>query len=339
MEDAENFLDFALSNIEIDPKQVHPTAHGTICYYLFIREMLPPEFVREFETTSELNVPESLKRFPTYDRYFETPDQDLLAVFSSGNAPIREMRKWLLENIDGLAQEIRSKKPQPKKFSFGELLEREGMEKIENPETLEGRYRFLIHPLFRKNIEDDFGVELKDFPIRTQVQFLNFLFEKNEEEVKRVMKFMQDGNSTDRLKHFLSFEQGADMGEKILAIGEKLPKEAADTVFGKYAEMADRAGEARKNSEKDADAIETKLLRDDKNSGRYDTKRMTQEEVVRKSEADFKDASRIFLSVPERSFSRKSIEANLNDGFVFTRMFRQGEGEAAKVYFAFESEK
>jgi len=413
-------------------------------------------------------------------------------------------------------------------------------------------YSILIQPAFRKKIEDDFVIELKDFSVRVQVQFLNFLFEKNEDEVKKTIAFLKQGNSTDRLKSFLSLEQGGtNMGENILAIGEKLPKEAADRVFAKYAEMADRAGEARKNSEKDADAIEAKLLergksflswiaehaeefahnerllsalnerlenlnaetiltvnalramkgsgntegirefldgsfrilkgrdlssktktemenlyhmsypseregqfretlvrnlyeqkipdpsarfytffvgenekkslkafcsfqdksdgsvyfgafnvdeffsgekmgclmmdeglereakkrvvrgdcipekpisehylekrgfigksfsnlegidllaieRDDKNSERYETKKMSQEDIIRESEANFRDASRIFLSVPERFFLRKSIESNLKDGFVLTRMFRRGEGEAAWVYLAFE---
>lgn len=68
----------------------------------------------------------------------------------------------------------------------------------------------------------------------------------------RKLEKLLDGieNETDRshrVKAFLSFYQGgADMGEKILAIGEKLPKEAADTVFGKYAEMADSSREEAK---------------------------------------------------------------------------------------------
>ncbi len=485
--------------------------------------------------------------------------------------------------------ETSKEKKRVEKLTVEDVLRKEGLS--ETGANAEQRlrdqaylYSILVQPAFRKRIEDDFGIELKDFSVRVQVQFLNFLFEKNEEEVGRVKKFLQSemyfGNSpfgskseradlvrqwrregdldlrrkerTDRLKSFLSLEQGgADMGEKILAIGEKLPKEAADTVFAKYAEMADRAGEARKNSEKNADAIEAKLLergksflswiaehtkefahderllsalnerlenlnaetvlavnalramkesgnvegikefldgsfrilkgndisskmktemeslyrmsypsdreegfretlvrnlyeqkisdpnarfytffvgengkkslkafcsfqdkpdgsvyfgafnvdeffsgekmgclmmdeslereakervvrgdcipekpisehylekrgfigksfstlegidllaieRDDKNAERYETKKLSPEDIIQKSEAHFREASRIFLSVPEQSFSRKSIEATLKEGFVLTRLFRRGEKETAKVYIAFE---
>lgn len=46
------------------------------------------------------------------------------------------------------------------------------------------------------------------------------------------------------LKTFLSLEFGREMGEKILAIGEKFDQETADAIFAKYAELADAAQEA-----------------------------------------------------------------------------------------------
>jgi len=474
---------------------------------------------------------------------------------------------------------------QPEKLDFQEVLRREGFSREsvgdEEFKKLNSAYQAFMSPALRKKIEDDFLVRFEFLPIRSQVQFLNFLSKKNSSYVDkvrgflgskvkfpRISPFISQSDSEElqkknisgrpsverinRLKSFLSLEQGgAEMGEKILAIGEQLPKEAADRVFAKYVEMAERASEVRKNSEKDADAIEVKLLergksllswiakhaeefsrdeklllalnerleslnaetilavnalraakesgnaegiqefldgsfrilkggdlsaktiaemeslyrmsypsdleeqfreklvkdlhekkisdpsarfytffmreqekeslkafcsfqdrpdgsvyfgafnvdeffsgekmgclmmdeslereakghivraacipekpisehyiekrgfvgksfsdlegidllaieRDDKNVGHYETKRMTQEDVIRKSEAGFKDASQIFLSVPEASLSRESIEVNVKDGCALTRMFRRGEGESAKVYLAFE---
>lgn len=247
-ENAENFLDFALSNIALDPEQVRPTAHGSTCYYLFVRNRLPAELVEEFEDRFHLNIPENLKIFSSYDRYLGVNDRELVAALRSGDAPMGEMREWLLENIGALKDQIQSKKIRAKKLSFQELLQQEGFDvSLLGDEDFEARYRFLLHPVFRKKIEDDFGIELKDFSVRTQMQSLNFLFEKNEEEVKKVVAFLKNGNSENRLKSFLSLEQGGEeMGKVILTIGEKLPKEAADMVFAKYVELVEASREEAK---------------------------------------------------------------------------------------------
>lgn len=189
---------------------------------------------------------------------------------------------------------ISKEKQSVKRLTAEDVLQKEGFSgtsanaenELQNQASL---YSILIQPAFRKKIEDDFGIELKDFSVRTQVQFLNFLFEKNEEEVKRVMKFVTGSKyrshafflleddrrreenqdevdpknlfdptvSANRLTSFLSLEQGgAEMGEKILVIGEKLPKEAADRVFAKYAEMAEVARGAAEYVEKSLKAPE-----------------------------------------------------------------------------------
>ncbi|QQS21005.1 MAG: hypothetical protein IPL87_00395 [Candidatus Moraniibacteriota bacterium] len=101
-------------------------------------------------------------------------------------------------------------------------------------------YSTLLEPLFRKKIEDHFGIALEDFSVGTQVQFLNFLFEKSEAEADRVRDFLAHGNAHDRLQSFLSLEEGGEkMGDVILEIGERLSQGAADSVFAKYVEFAD----------------------------------------------------------------------------------------------------
>lgn len=161
------------------------------------------------------------------------------------------------------------------KMTVEDMLREEGFSgSDEEMQKFSELYRMLMEPFFRSKIEDEFLIRLEDFSVRTQVQFLNFLFEKSEEEVARVRKFLRaelhfgnypfgpksrgadfvrqsvrDGfldvareERKNRLKSFLSLEQGGEeMGEKILAIGEKLPKEAADRVFAKYAELSEGA--------------------------------------------------------------------------------------------------
>lgn len=131
------------------------------------------------------------------------------------------------------------------KLSISEILEKEGFKK-ESTDKEEYKkmiltYRTLIELPLREKIENEFNIELKNFKIREQVQFVNFLSSKNMEEVKEVKKFLnqeQDKEAkSNRIKSFLSLESGEEMGEKILEIGKELKDQpqAADALFAEYA--------------------------------------------------------------------------------------------------------
>lgn len=92
-------------------------------------------------------------------------------------------------------------------------------------------------------LEDYFSINLSDFYLNTQAQFLNFISDKQEEYILSVRDFINKGNDDEskkaRLATFLSLDYGQEFGDKILLIGEKLPRESAQPIFQKYSELAD----------------------------------------------------------------------------------------------------
>lgn len=86
-------------------------------------------------------------------------------------------------------------------------------------------------------------------------------------EYDKLVKFGRDYNLTG-LKSFLSCEFDLENGRKIIAIGEKLPKEKAETVFNKTSEIINLAEQKsdsiqslyEKSSEDDVKEIKHKLL-------------------------------------------------------------------------------
>lgn len=91
----------------------------------------------------------------------------------------------------------------------------------------------------RKVIEDSLQVRLEDLTLLEQFHALNFLKSKTEVEINNVKKFGKKFGSTG-FRTFLSIEHGGkEMGDKILALGEKLPQESANLLFKKYSEYID----------------------------------------------------------------------------------------------------
>ncbi len=110
-------------------------------------------------------------------------------------------------------------------------------------------YRALISPAFRAEIEQKFKIQLKDFDIRTQVQFLNFISRNSEAEIEKVANFINSDETAEmapmKLKAFLTLEVKNAEGAKILQVGEKLPKEKAEIFFQKISELAALAAKER----------------------------------------------------------------------------------------------
>ncbi|MEK9135165.1 MAG: hypothetical protein AAB451_02600 [Patescibacteria group bacterium] len=141
----------------------------------------------------------------------------------------------------------------PQRLSIKEVLAKEGFRK-ENMGEEDYRkmiltYKSLIELPLRDRMEEYFGIKLKDFSIREQVQFVNFLSSKSIKEVEKVKEFLAKGADKEainnRIKSFLSLESGEEMGKKILDIGENLDGESADLIFNKYGEIVDLAEKNR----------------------------------------------------------------------------------------------
>lgn len=98
-------------------------------------------------------------------------------------------------------------------------------------------FLFLSSPLTRNLLEKELHVRLEEIPVKTQFFLLNFLKNKNSKDVESVKtfcaKFGEEG-----LDSFLSLEMGAELGDKILNIGENLDSSAAKKVFAKVSELA-----------------------------------------------------------------------------------------------------
>jgi len=119
----------------------------------------------------------------------------------------------------------------------------------EQQQNLTDNYRVLINPDFRFEIEQKFKIQLKDFDIRTQVQFLNFIADNNEDEIERVVSFINSNEDREitamKLQAFLALEVKDAEGAKILQVGEKLSEEKAKLFFQKISELAVLAAKER----------------------------------------------------------------------------------------------
>lgn len=258
----EKYFGFASEDIEIlnffnsfnmnPPDRVGPTAHHTICYYLYLRKDLPEDLTQEFEEKFDVKIPENLKEFGTFDEYLATSDHELLAPFMN-YSNFREMSAWLNQRIGNLSKKIKETKETPERLNISEILEKEGFKKEEMSEEEYNKllltYKTLIELPLRASVEKDFEIKLKDYSIREQVQFVNFLSTKTIEEVKRVKDFLNqaddENDKKNRVKSFLSLESGDFSGEDILKIGEELKDdpELRIILFSEYAGIVDSAEE------------------------------------------------------------------------------------------------
>lgn len=102
--------------------------------------------------------------------------------------------------------------------------------------------------VFRDHIKNIFNIDLSKLNLNNQYYFLNFIQNKKEDDVKRFKNFLEKSNKEEdkinKLKSFLSIEHGGkEMGDKILELGEKLPKKSAEILFKTYSQMIDATDE------------------------------------------------------------------------------------------------
>ena len=102
------------------------------------------------------------------------------------------------------------------------------------------KYFLLFSDEPMKNIiEKQFGIEVKKLSLSEQFRFLQYIKNHTVDEMYSVEKFIQTFNIFGA-RTFLSVEHGGkEMGDKILELGEVLPKEVAEKIFNKYSEIVD----------------------------------------------------------------------------------------------------
>jgi len=97
---------------------------------------------------------------------------------------------------------------------------------------------------FKNDIQRILSIDLSKIDLKNQFYFLNFIQRKTENDLINFKEFIKNSNNEEekiyKLRTFLSIEQGGkEMGDKILTLGEKLPKESAKVLFAKYGEIID----------------------------------------------------------------------------------------------------
>lgn len=107
----------------------------------------------------------------------------------------------------------------------------------------------------RSFMEDYFGFSYAEISIATQLQFLNYVWDKDVEEIEKVKKFVQSGENTKdkvtRFNAFLYCEYGEHLGGLLFEIDEKFSAKEAQGIFAEYDLIAQDARSIGKIIEED----------------------------------------------------------------------------------------
>lgn len=146
-------------------------------------------------------------------------------------------------NFNEIKKEIREKinnstyKLSPKEIQKFFPSSRNTFELTQDPLLFE--FRAFINPEIRSSIEKEFGIDLKEIPLKEQIYFLTSITNRTNKTIRPVQDFTRKFKGVG-LRTFLSIEQGGkEMGDKIIALGDRLPKDIAQKVFAKYGEIID----------------------------------------------------------------------------------------------------
>jgi len=154
-----------------------------------------------------------------------------------------------LSSRPGRSKEVLNNKIKPEKISIAQMLAEEGYQETDGKQDFKrmaSSYRTLISLPYRYNIEQEFGIDIKHFSLREQMQFIDFLSIKSIAEVEKIKKFLDEGgsqfNKNNRIKSFLSLESGKFSGDDIIMIEESFKDDPglANKLFAVYASLVDR---------------------------------------------------------------------------------------------------
>lgn len=98
------------------------------------------------------------------------------------------------------------------------------------------------NPEIRAYINHKFGIEVENMYLKEQIHFLRYLSDLSFEKFDKVKNIFKENDKTQNeymLRSSLSLSGDTEMGDKILTLGEKLPKSVAQKLFSKYSEIVD----------------------------------------------------------------------------------------------------
>jgi hypothetical protein len=222
------------------------TIHNVSCYNFAMERMMPPQAEKAnlnktpFEKIEE---EKGIKDFLTTS----FNDKTIISNINSGDVLV-------FDNNEGKNRELLDQYGQAMNLSYqGDINDQNYLFDLENQLYLRA------HPInindFKhvKNVSIEdiqlfkkvFGSKKFNFDLNTigtnldeVLIFLRYTKNANEKDFERILKYKKEyGVST-----FLSLIHGGkEMGDKILILGEKLPKDSAEVLFAKYAELVDIA--------------------------------------------------------------------------------------------------
>lgn len=92
----------------------------------------------------------------------------------------------------------------------------------------------------RESLEKEFNIQFSDLSLNEQIQVANQLKSLRNKDSEKINKFSHKYGLTG-FRTFLSLEHGGkEMGDKIMTLGERLPKNITEKVFKKYSEIIDQ---------------------------------------------------------------------------------------------------
>lgn len=103
-------------------------------------------------------------------------------------------------------------------------------------------YKYLLTPAMRRKLGGLFSLPINRLPPPEQFQFLSFIKTKTDAEMRAISNFSAKYGESG-FRTFLSLEHGKELGEGIVDLGHKLPKDEAQKIFKKYGELADAVNE------------------------------------------------------------------------------------------------
>jgi len=235
-------------DVHISDRPLLVDHHFSLAIYLYDRHKLPPEIVEDFESKFEIEIPQTAQDFVDFEQYLRTPSAELENFLQTYKDKLPEMAIWLDERMIELTDKLKKNQVKREPRRLYELIE----ENLYNTAITNDEQGNLIdsfgemHGLpFRRALEKKLNLNLADLTVREQIWLLRYLRDKKEDVVDRVAECVKK-YSMDFIRTFMSGEYDLKMGDRILAMAEKLPTEMARKIFAKYNELGERAKSAAK---------------------------------------------------------------------------------------------
>ncbi len=129
------------------------------------------------------------------------------------------------------------------RLKFSEFIKLNYYDVIEEGDFLD--LMFMQNLFIKKRISQELGVALHNLELRAQNQFLNFIKNASQERVRQVAEFVknpaEEEQRLNRLRVFLSLEEGHFSGDQLLDLPSRIDADQAQQVFDQYGRLVQDA--------------------------------------------------------------------------------------------------